>query len=136
MPLNKLTKLSFKTRKCKSDQTESDLTEEKLIMVDNGGVADLTGAAGVSKYDEVPTCGTFPPPTINNPASTINFIATAANKSTQVMSTNPIDISLAKNLQTSLQHINANQDEEGIYFLKQVWPAKYKLIICFLFLFF
>ena len=51
-------------------------------MVDNGGVADLTGAAGVSQYDGVRTCGTFPPPTFNNPTSTTDFTATGANKST------------------------------------------------------
>ena len=76
MPLNKRTKLSLKTRKRKSDKTESDLDEEKLIIVDmpdNSGAADLTGAAGVSKCDGVPTCGT----------STIIFTATAANKSTR-----------------------------------------------------
>ena len=80
MPLNKRTKLSLKTRKRKSDKTESDLDEEKLIIVDmpdNSGVADLTGTVGVSVCDGVPTCGTIHPPTISNPPSTINFTATA-----------------------------------------------------------
>ena len=77
MPLNKRTKLSLKTRKRKSDKTESDLDEEKLIIVDmpdNSGAADLTGAAGVSKCDGVPTCGTTllrsttqPPPLFSQP---------------------------------------------------------------------
>ena len=73
--------------KCRSEMIESDPTIEKLTTVD---LPDLAGAAGVSKCDGVPTCDTTLQPTINNPASTINFTATAANKYTQVMSTNPI----------------------------------------------
>ena len=78
MPLNKRTKLSLKTRKRKSDKTESDLDEEKLIIVDmpdNSGVADLTGEAGVSECDGGPTVGqpsrlrstTRPPPSFSQP---------------------------------------------------------------------
>ena len=55
MPLNKRTKLSLKMRKRRSDHDE-----EKLIIVDmpdNSGVADLTGAAGVSECDGVPPVG-------------------------------------------------------------------------------
>ena len=77
MPLNKRTKLSLKTRKRKSDKTESDLDEEKLIIVDMPDNSDRTLL-----------------PTTNNSASTINFTATAANRSTQVMSKNLQPITL------------------------------------------
>ena len=88
--MNKRTKLSLKTRKRKSDKTESDSTEEKLIVVDmsnNDGVPDLIGAAGVSECVGVPTSETSHPPTINNPAFT-DLTVTPSNNTTQVMSTN------------------------------------------------
>ena len=85
--MNKLVilKLPFlKYNKCKNDKTENDFAKGKLIivdMLDNSAVADLTGAAGVSECEGISTIGTTLPPTTNLPA-------TAANKSTQGMSTN------------------------------------------------